>query len=392
MTEVPHESLFRLAERYIGDRANIEVILAELLGKPEIFTVLAKEFNVAVVAVNNFLQAETVNEAEQRMLRNTMFLRDALGGKKLPTLIALEEDRTFGTLRTGVKTLKFADELMKRGETGGPEPKWEFHQTVSGEQLAASLLLEIYGKFAEKKFPQQFSSLENGGFTAVLTLKEMVAFYHEAMPRIFDAVKGWYSEDEGFSKELVQYVQKIMAERREPSERAKFQGVIRAIGPSDLTSLKSILDTWIRDKHTGAVITEEIEEDVRYMSESAQGHGERHYLVAQDTDGSVVGVIGYRRPSEAVQPFTTTTNPTEMVNMFVAGKHRAGRGVGRALFQALEDRIRAEGYSEMVWDSGPRHLKTAWRFYNSLPGVEQAGVAQRRYGDSDAMVWRKALV
>lgn len=389
MTEVPHQSFIQFAERYINERTNIEPTLSELRERPELFDSLVKELNVAVVALDNFLQAETMNSQDQQTLQNTKITRDTLVRDKLPTLLALEQDASFGTLRTGVETFKFTDELMRKGELGGSEPKWEFHKQMQGEPLAAALMLEIYGKFIERKFPQ-VAALEKGGFTIVLALEEMIGRYHEAMPHLFEAVKGWYSEDEGFSKELVDYVQKIVSEKTIPP-CGEFRGTVRPIQTPDLVSLKPILETWIHDRQTGALIPEEVGENLSYMGESSHGHGDRQYLVAQDLDGSVIGVIGYLKPTEPMQSFTKTARPVEMVNMYVDKEHRAGRGTGRALFRALEKQARAQGHSEIVWNSGPRYLKTAWRFYNSLPGVEQAGVAERFYGNSDAMVWRKVL-
>lgn len=391
MTEVPHWSFIQFAERYINERANIEPTLAELRERPELFDSLVKELNVAVVALDNFLQVETMSSQDQQTLLNTKITRDTLVRDKLPTLLAIEQDASLGTLRTGVETFKFADELMRKGELGSSEPKWEFHKQMNGELLAAALMLEIYGRFIERKFPQ-VADLEKGGFTIVLALEEMIGWYHEAMPHFFEAVNGWYSEDEGFSKELIEHTQRILSKKVEPNERGEFRGTVRPVQTSDLSSLKPILETWIHDRQTGTLIPEEVREVLGHIGNAAFRRGDRRYLVAQDVDGSVIGVIGYLPPTKSMQQFAMTNRPVEMVNLYVAQEHRSGRGVGLALFQGLEQQIRSEGYTEVIWNSGPRYLKTAWKFYNNLPKVVQAGVAERLYGNNDAMVWRQVLV
>lgn len=382
--------LLKLAERYIADRTNVRPTIQELREHPEIFDALSKEMNVALVTLNNFIQAESVGDEDRTKFVNAASLRDALRDEKLPTLLSLGADRSLKTVKTGVGTFKFADELMRRGETGGQEPKWSFHQQGTGENLTSWLMLEIYGKFTERH-SDRIALLEKGGFTVVLALEEMIARYREAMPKLFESVKGWYDVSEGFSQELVGDLQAEPMEQASLKERTPFQGKVRLLRHEDLEPIRPILEDWIRDRDTGELLPREVQEDLDLMYESLHGRNKRRYFVAEDTNGDVIGVIGHLPPTDRMRQFARGKKTAEMVNMYVAKSERAGRGVGRALFRSLEERLRKEEYDEVVWNSGPRYLPTAWRFYNNLPGVEQTGVAERLYGDADAMVWRKTL-
>ena len=67
-------------------------------------------------------------------------------------------------------------------------------------------------------------------------------------------------------------------------------------------------------------------------------------------------------------------------------------GVGSALVARLEDEARWRGYTEIVFNSGPRYKDTAWGFYDKLPGYSRVGVAEKLYGEGgDAPVWSKVL-
>lgn len=182
-------------------------------------------------------------------------------------------------------------------------------------------------------------------------------------------------------------------EKPRPRERQFFNGVVRPIMRlEDLEQIRPILETWIRDRDTGKILKDEVEEDLKFMRESIEGKNDRSYLAAETLSGEVVGVIGMKQPSKIMRRFTVTNKPVELVNTYVAADQR-GKGVGKALVQKLEEIATERGYTEIVLNSGPRYKNTAWGFYDRLQGFQRVGIAAKLYGkDGDAPVWRKILI
>jgi len=166
--------------------------------------------------------------------------------------------------------------------------------------------------------------------------------------------------------------------------------VNRAEG-KDIELLCPILETWLRDSETGELLPNEVEEVLRFVRKSVEGHGDRVYLVARDDLGKVLGMVGFKPPEGRMREFAETGRTAELINAFVAREHR-GEGVGRALVAKLEEEAKALGYKEIVLNSGPRYRDTGWGFYDKLEGYKRVGVIEDMYGeDKDAVVWRKLL-
>lgn len=199
----PHGVLLRFVEKYIGGRQNIKPAIGELRNRPEVLDELASEFDLAVGSLNTFTQASRVETDADSLLPNAVRIRSLLKGKSLPSLEEIGQDKSLGTVKEGIRTFRGVDSLMKSGETGRSGPKWEFHQNITDAgQLAAALMLEIYGKYVERRYPE----LRDRGFDVVLSLEEMLAIHHQDT-QLFEAVKGWYDVKEGFSQKLVDGVQ-----------------------------------------------------------------------------------------------------------------------------------------------------------------------------------------
>lgn len=178
-------------------------------------------------------------------------------------------------------------------------------------------------------------------------------------------------------------------------EKEQFNGTVRLLREGDLLSIKPILETWVRDSKTRELLPEEVEEDLQLMRASLNG-GDRSYLVAETTNGRIVGVVGLKTPDGRILPFAKSKNPVELVNLYVSGdcvhvakNRREIKGVGKALVRGLEDEAHRRGYEEVVLNSGPRYKDSAWGFYDHI--YEKAGTAKHYYGDRDARVWRKEL-
>jgi len=168
-----------------------------------------------------------------------------------------------------------------------------------------------------------------------------------------------------------------------------------AVGPletGDVEPLRPILETWIRSRDSGELLSGEVEEVLQFVRDSVEGRNNRTYLVAKSPSGEVLGMIGFKEPEGRMKEFSETGNAVELVNAYVAKEYR-GEGVGRALVGKLEEEARARGYKEVVLNSGPRYRDTGWGFYDKLEGYERVGVIEKMYGEGgDAVVWRKVLL
>ena len=171
-----------------------------------------------------------------------------------------------------------------------------------------------------------------------------------------------------------------------------FNGTVRPLRREDLPSLKVILETWLRDRKTKELETDEVAGVLTAAEESLSGKNDRCYLVAQSQEGEVIGMIGMRSPIAEMLPHAQTSRPTELINAYVAEAHRGGKGVGTALVRELERVAEARGFTELFLNSGPRYENTGYGFYDKLPGYRRVGTIVHMYGiDGDAPVWSKIL-
>lgn len=175
------------------------------------------------------------------------------------------------------------------------------------------------------------------------------------------------------------------------NHESRFNGTVRSAEERDLIPLRPILETWVRDRNTKLVVQDEITRILEAVRESARGENDIVYLVAETSEGEVVGMMGLRQPEERMLAYTSTPLPAELINAFVHKDHRGGRGVGHALVNGLERIARARKHTEIVLNSGPRYQLSGWSSWNRLFGNPIA-VAANYYGEGgNAPVWRKEL-
>ena len=175
-----------------------------------------------------------------------------------------------------------------------------------------------------------------------------------------------------------------------PSHEPDYDHTTRSAQLADLEHIRPILEHWIRDGETHQPLTEEINHTLTTIAESIQGENARTYTVAVDEHGKVMGLMGMVPPGDDMRAFTTTANPIEFVNAYVAPAAR-GKGVGGSLAQNLEGRAIQAGHTEIVVNSGPRYQHTGWDFWTRLYG-EPVAVQKDLYGPgNDAPVWTKRL-
>ena len=164
--------------------------------------------------------------------------------------------------------------------------------------------------------------------------------------------------------------------------------ITRSVRIEDIGKLRPIIEAWVRDSK-GAIIIDEVEEIIERMALSISGENQYHYLIAETALNGVVGMIGYRPPEDRITEFVTTAKPAEGVNFFVAPDMR-GQGVGRTLNLALKDILKQNGYTQYLFESGPRYIDSGYGFHNAH--YQRIGEISDRYGHGlHAPVWGEVL-
>lgn len=161
----------------------------------------------------------------------------------------------------------------------------------------------------------------------------------------------------------------------------------------DLDHIQSIVETWARSwlrvvdgRVRGTVITSEVDEIIERVQASLTDSSIGSFYVLRGSDGIPVGMAGLAPVDPRMMQFTQTERPIEMTNVYLDNAYR-GQGLGRQLVDSVLDTARESGYTEVVWNSGPRFKDTAWGFYERVYGP-QVGTAEKYYDDKwDAPVW-----
>ena len=165
---------------------------------------------------------------------------------------------------------------------------------------------------------------------------------------------------------------------------------IRDTKVGDSEALRPILENWIRDRNTGEVLSDEVASVMKAIDESIQGQNDKEYVIAEDGDGNIVGVMGMTKPGDDMRQYTKTSDPVEFINAYVDPAQR-GTGTGKLLAKELEEKAIAAGYTGIIVNSGPRYEDTGWAFWNRLYGKPIA-IQKDLYGPGgNAPVWNKSL-
>lgn len=199
----------------------------------------------------------------------------------------------------------------------------------------------------------------------------------------------------------------------ESPKEIRFDGGVRPLTLPDIEKLRPILEQWIRNPEKTAPRMEDIDKTQETMRASLRGENNREYMVAFENN-EIVGVMGFKVPNpeepsdgQKMLAFAMTDKPVEFINAYVDTSKRLGKGVGSALFIALEARTREKGFKEILVNSGPNFRKSGWAFWDEAMGgsrnksqtpdepyepIHHVGWARGMYGPGrDAPVWRKVL-
>src|SRR5580704_12977028 len=138
--------------------------------------------------------------------------------------------------------------------------------------------------------------------------------------------------------------------------------MIRALMPRDVPAVTQILEEWLIDPETGIVLAAEVAHRVRQIQGAMTTPKEARYLVAEDPEGSILGVIGLQADDIAPELYSPSESPVEIVTAFVRRTSR-GSGVGRALTETVERIARQRGFSTLFIVSGSRNRESGYPFW-----------------------------
>ena len=115
-----------------------------------------------------------------------------------------------------------------------------------------------------------------------------------------------------------------------------------------------------------------------------------HAVVATDGDAAIVGVaaLGGLWLDETLT--AGLARPAEVFSVYVA-RPWLGRGVGRAMLDDIERVAAAQGITDILAVSGPRHREIGYPFWNRRYGAFYR-VDPDHWGEGhDRVVWRMSL-
>ena len=158
----------------------------------------------------------------------------------------------------------------------------------------------------------------------------------------------------------------------------------------DIDHLIPIFRKWVQCE--GRVIEPEVIQIVQMLRSDLDEKNERIYLVARDSGGKAVGVMGCGdvHPRMADYRSAPDVRAAGLAAAFVSDNYR-GKGLGKSLLLALFERAGRSGWSEMIWSSNPRYRETAWKFYTNIAGEPVGMIADFFEPGSMSPVWRKPL-
>lgn len=180
---------------------------------------------------------------------------------------------------------------------------------------------------------------------------------------------------------------------REPIKELPAGYEISPLRPEDIEYLEPIFRGFNSDsdEETGDLILDQNDYDHDMERLTTSLHGENGYkaLVIRNGNGQAVGIAGYHAPSTRLMELTQTPKPIEMVNVVIADSER-GKNLGLHLINRLKEQVKSEGYTEMIWISGPRYAR-AWKFYTKNFGRAIAKLERYFVDQWPGVVWRVEL-
>lgn len=150
---------------------------------------------------------------------------------------------------------------------------------------------------------------------------------------------------------------------------------IRKAEIQDIPYIRDIFLEWFN-----VLEVEEVEKNAQYSTELVEHSilntsldASEQYIVAVQSDGKVVGVLGYRRAISKWKQYCKTENPLEIYVLFVS-KSYSQKGIGKKLVTYISELALKQTYTEIVVRSASLFKETGWKFYPHIGFEERAFV------------------
>jgi ribosomal protein S18 acetylase RimI-like enzyme len=141
---------------------------------------------------------------------------------------------------------------------------------------------------------------------------------------------------------------------------------------------------------SGMTDSEEIDQAVTAIGDSANGSSPVRYFAAVSQDGRVCGVMGLTAKNIDPELFKPTDKPVEFVHAHVDPTDQ-GSGVGTAMADHLKKIVQHDGYTKVIIVSGSRNREFGYPFWQGRYG-NPARFDKDFWGpDNERVVWAKDL-
>lgn len=158
--------------------------------------------------------------------------------------------------------------------------------------------------------------------------------------------------------------------------------VLRKPKAEDLKAIYEIISEWNESPYVDELyqyIETEISHPLEYNLQ---------FFVLEDAD-AVVGVGGIADPIPDMMHFATRKKPGTIKSLYVKNEQR-GKGYGKMLLTGLEQKLKSDGYDEIILRSDEKFKSTAWDFYVKM-GYEALGTMPSKDGTTEMAVFRKII-
>ncbi len=166
--------------------------------------------------------------------------------------------------------------------------------------------------------------------------------------------------------------------------------MIRAVDTRDLEPVEDILSDWLGSYSTPEQAKDEVARRIDLIRNSLTGETPCRFVVAEDDDGGIAGIMGLQSSDIAPELFGPDERPVELITAYLR-RDRRGAGIGRALAEHVEAMAVEMGFTTLLVVSGSRNRESGYPFW------------RRRYGDpvrrdedywapgAERVVWRLDL-
>jgi hypothetical protein len=193
--------LLEVVKKTIHDRVNAERSIHWIEEHREIFSQLMADFDLLIQTFNQL----SADEVDPKAV-NLVEVKNAFDQQALPTIETLAEQRGTTILKRFIRTMRYTNQLMTRGEVTKEKPYLSFNQTSTDEEaLVVGGIFHIYEEMIRKLEHSPLQGIKRDKLVDALV--EIVSGEPES--QLFQAIAdkdrlNWIDQYKGFSLEFRQ--------------------------------------------------------------------------------------------------------------------------------------------------------------------------------------------